>query len=172
MIIPAFSFSPFSSVIPTSVGQKRPATKKYPCPRVITEESLWGKVTSSNIRSQVRPLQACIWDLSCIGGLQLPHCKLIIYNHLRLGPQLSRFYWSRTLWVKEFEVSCWWSDFHNSSYVFLPPEIRVHWTLWEDGTGAQVSAVAYLHWCEYRECRTVPSSCPHATLYPSKWVLF
>ena len=87
IIVPAFSVSPLSSVISTSVSEKRPATEKSPRPKFITEKSLWGKVASWHIRFQVRPLPACgVWDLP----LQLPHCKFVICGNLRLGPQLIR----------------------------------------------------------------------------------
>lgn len=111
-------------------------------------------------------LQAWIWDLL----FQLPNCKFVIIIIVCLGHNKSRFYWFWALWVKELKVSCCYSDFHGCSCVFSFPEICLHWTLWENGTGAQVSPVADLHWREHRDDRTVPSACPHATLYPSKWV--
>lgn len=56
------------------------------------------------------------------------------------------------------------------SVCFSFTEICLHWTLWENGTGAQLSPVAHLHRSKRWDYRALSSSRPHATLHPSKWV--
>lgn len=115
ILMPSFSFYPLSSVISTSVSEKRPTTQKYPCPRVIPEKSLWGKVASWNIWFQVRPLQACIWDLP----LSLSHHTFVIYSNLSPEPQLIQVLSIPKFMGEGFEVSYWCSDFRDSSCVYV-----------------------------------------------------
>lgn len=84
-IIPTLSFSA-SSVISTSVSKERSTTEKHPCPRVITEEPLWGKVVLWSV-----------WFSFGLGFGTFFFCcltaDLLFIIILGLGHSKSRFYW-------------------------------------------------------------------------------